>query len=99
MELGDPDASGRRAPRPVEGSAHTVPADLVVLAFGYEVEPGLEEYPKLGRSSKGGVTVTPATGATAIPGIFAGGDCVTGPNLVCTAARSGVVAAQGVLRY
>ncbi len=99
MALGPPDASGRRAPTPVDGSAFTVEADLVVLAFGYEVEPALKERAHLAPSPKGRVQVNPLTGATPIAGVVAGGDCVTGPNLVSTAARAGVVAAQGLLRY
>ena len=86
MELGPPDASGRRSPVAIEGSTFIKEADLVVLAFGYEVEGGV-------------VKTHSATGATAAPGVFAGGDCVTGPNLVCTAARQGVLAAQGASRY
>jgi NADPH-dependent glutamate synthase beta subunit-like oxidoreductase len=86
MELSSPDASGRRSPRPIAGSAFQTQADLVVLAFGYEVETGA-------------VKVNPATGATPQKGVFAGGDCVTGPSLVSTAARAGLVAAQGMLRY
>jgi len=88
MALGPPDASGRRRPSPVPGSAFLVEANLVVLAFGYEVEPTF-----------GAITVNPATGATPVRGLFAGGDCVTGPDLVSTAARAGVVAAAGIQRY
>ena len=98
MELGPPDASGRRSPVTVAGSEFTVEADLVILAFGYEVEP-LAEAPANLMSQKGTVKVNSSTGATALPGVFAGGDCATGPNLVCAAARSGVVAAQGALRH
>ncbi|MBI1952931.1 MAG: NAD(P)-dependent oxidoreductase [Candidatus Omnitrophica bacterium] len=86
MELGAPDASGRRSPQPVAGSAFETEAELVVLAFGYEVETGA-------------VKINPATGATREQGVFAGGDCVTGPSLVSTAARAGLTAARGMLRY
>lgn len=100
MELGVPDASGRRCPRPISGSTFLIAADLVVLAFGYEVEAAFDqEHPYLMAPPRGTVKANPATGATPLPGVFAGGDCVTGPNLVCTAARSGLVAAQGALRY
>ena len=98
MELGPPDASGRCSPVPVEGSTFTVDADVVVLAFGYEVEPTLDEHAQL-IPAKGIIKVNPTTGATTLPGVCAGGDCVTGPSLVSTAARSGIVAAQGLLRY
>jgi glutamate synthase (NADPH) small chain len=86
MELGPPGPSGRRSPAPVAGSDFFVEADLIVLAFGYEVEGGP-------------VQADPATGATPLPGVFAGGDCVTGPQLVSTAARGGLAAAQGIRRY
>ena len=99
MELGPPDASGRRSPVPINGSNFTTDVDLVVLSFGYEVEPVLDESERLMPPPKGIVKINPATGATPIPGVFAGGDCVTGPNLVCTAARAGIVAAQGALGY
>jgi len=83
----------------IEGSNFTTEVDLVVLSFGYEVEPMLADRERLMPPPKGIVKINPATGATPIPGVFAGGDCVTGPNLVCTAARAGIVAAQGALGY
>jgi glutamate synthase (NADPH/NADH) small chain len=99
MELGAPDASGRRSPVAVKDSTFNVDADLVVLAFGYEVEPTLDEHAQLIPPPKGIIQINPATGATAVAGVCAGGDCVTGPSLVSTAARSGIVAAEGLLRY
>ncbi|HAM40840.1 MAG: hypothetical protein A3B73_01980 [Omnitrophica WOR_2 bacterium RIFCSPHIGHO2_02_FULL_63_39] len=100
MELGDPDPSGRRAPRPIAGSEFPVEADLVVLAFGYEVEAAFDnEHTYLMAPPRGTVKANPETGATPLRGVFAGGDCVTGANLVCMAARAGLVAAQGMRRY
>ncbi|MBI3996046.1 MAG: NAD(P)-dependent oxidoreductase [Candidatus Omnitrophica bacterium] len=100
MELGPPDASGRRSPKPILNSAFRMEADLVVLAFGYEVESVFDnEHFFLMAPPKGTVRANPNTGATALRGVFAGGDCVTGPNLVCTAARAGLTAAQHMLRY
>ena len=98
MELGPPDASGRRSPIPAQGSDFSVAADFVIMAFGYEVEPVLKERVTL-MTPKGVVKVNPATGATSIPRVLAGGDCATGPSLVCTAARAGVVAAEGLMRH
>lgn len=99
MELGPPDASGRRSPAPIEGATFTMEAELIVLALGYDVEPVLAEHAQLAPTKRGTMTINPATGATPLPGIVAGGDCVTGPGLASTAARSGVVAAEGLLRY
>ena len=100
MALGAPDASGRRSPTPIPNSAFRMEADLVVLAFGYEVESVFDnEHFFLMAPPKGTVRVNPATGATPLRGVFAGGDCVTGPNLVCAAARAGLTAAQHMLRY
>ncbi len=98
MELGPPDASGRRSPVPIKDSEFTTAADLVVLAFGYEVEPIFKEKENL-MTPKSIVKINPTTGATPIPLVLAGGDCATGPNLVCTAAYAGVTAAQGLLRH
>lgn len=100
VELGEPDASGRRSPRIVEGSVWRLPADLVVLSFGYEVEDHLlasKQDPA--RNRKGTFVVHPQTGATPTPGVFAGGDCVTGPSLVSVAAKAGLTAAEGIKRY
>ena len=100
MALGEPDSSGRRAPKPIAGSEFPVEADLVVLAFGYEVEAAFDnEHTYLMAPPKGTVKANPATGATPLRGVFAGGDCVTGANLVCRAARAGLIAAQGMRRY
>ena len=100
MELGAPDASGRRSPKPISGSNFFVDADIVVLAFGYEVEAVFDiEHLQLMAPPKGTIKANPISGATPLKGIFAGGDCVSGANLVCTAAKAGIAAAQGMLRY
>lgn len=73
MELGEPDASGRRAPRPVEGKTETIDVDTVILAIGQKVNPvGFES---LELTRKGGVVYDPETFMTSIPGVFCGGDC------------------------
>jgi glutamate synthase (NADPH/NADH) small chain len=99
MELGDPDESGRRQPRPVPGSEFTVDADLVIEAVGQEKlteffkrVPGLE-------IQRGRVVVDPATGRTSNPKYFAGGDCVNGGKEVVNAVEEGKVAAAGIHRY
>src|SRR3989338_2483346 len=77
MELGAPDKSGRRSPVPIEGSAFSVDADLVVLAFGYGGEPVEKEEGTLKHPQKNINKTNPATGATPMPRVLAGGDCVT----------------------
>ena len=99
MELGPADASGRRSPIAVFGSNFTLPVDLVILAFGYEVEAVEDPCPDLIAPKTRTINANPLTGATPIPGVFAGGDCVTGPDLVSSAARAGLVAAEGMRRY
>jgi glutamate synthase (NADPH/NADH) small chain len=100
MELGEPDESGRRRPVPVEGSKFLVDADTVVLALGF----GVDEAPAKGcdglktdRWSE--VVVDAETGATSRPGVFAGGDCAHGADLVVTAIADAQRAAEGIHRF
>lgn len=99
-ELGEPDKSGRRRPVPIEGSNFTVEADTVVLALGYwpDAEIG-ESTPGLEVRDWGLIVVNPDTGATSRPGVFAGGDGVTGPDLVVTAMAAGRRAARSIDGY
>jgi len=94
MRLGEPDASGRPRPEPVEGSLFTIPADCVVLALGYEVDP--EAAARAGLRLAGGALETAPDHSTAIPGVFAAGDAVNGPDLIVTAVRSGREAARSI---
>lgn len=100
MELGEPDASGRRRPVPMKGSEFTVPIDTVVLALGYwpdetigKTTPGLQTH------DYGLIDADSRTGLTSRPGVFAGGDAVTGPDLVTTAVAAGFRAAEAIHRY
>ncbi|OQY86943.1 MAG: hypothetical protein B6D41_12800 [Chloroflexi bacterium UTCFX4] len=101
MELGAPDASGRRSPQPVEGSNFRVPADVIVLALGYSPDPTIgDSLPALEKGWKGLFKVeTEFTGATNIPGLYAGGDDVRGADLVVTAVASGRHAARAMDAY
>ncbi len=82
-ELGEPDDSGRRRPVPIEGSNFTVLADTVILALGYWPDPLIgKTTPGLETKKYGLIVVDAETGATSRPGVFAGGDDVTGPDLV-----------------
>ncbi len=100
MELGEPDASGRKKPRPVPGSEFSVPADLIIVAYGFEpvpFPPG-SDFAQI-RTDKWGGLATDKNQMTSIPGVFAGGDSVRGPSLVVHAVRDARFAAQGILRY
>jgi glutamate synthase (NADPH/NADH) small chain len=100
MELGEPDASGRRKPRAVPGSEFVVPADLVLIAYGFDPPPvhGVGPFLKIATNDWGGVIVN-SDQTTSVPGIFAGGDLVRGPSLVAHAVRDGRIAAAGIDRY
>ena len=72
MELGEPDASGRRSPVPIEGKTETLEVDTVILAIGQAVN---SEGFDLDKTRKGGIVYDSETYMTSIPGVFAGGDC------------------------
>ena len=100
MELGEPDKSGRRRPVPIEGTNFTVGADTAVLALGYWPDPVIgESTPELETHKWGLIVADPSTGATSRPGVFAGGDGVTGPDLVVTAMVAGRNAAIAIDQY
>jgi glutamate synthase (NADPH/NADH) small chain len=96
-ELGEPDAEGRRRPIPIEGSNFTVEAETVVLALGYGPDPEIGgSITGLEMQSNGLIRADRQNGATSRPEIFAGGDAVSGPDLVSTAMVSGRRAAQSI---
>jgi glutamate synthase (NADPH/NADH) small chain len=100
MELGAPDASGRRKPAPVPDSEFTVPADLVIGAFGFDpvpFPPG-SDLAQIKCNDWGGMVVD-ANQMTSVPGVFSGGDSVRGPSLVVHAVRDARKAAEGIHRY
>ena len=98
MELGEPDASGRRRPVPVKGSEFTVDVDTVIIAIGQQVDP--TQVPKnVGLTKWGTIQVDPVTMETNIRGIFAGGDVVSGPADVIGAVAAGKEAAISIDRY
>ena len=100
MVLGEPDAKGRRRPVPVEGSNFIVEADCAVLALGYWPDPIIgDTTPDLNTHKYGLIVVDRTTGATSRPGVYAGGDDVTGPDLVVTAMVAGRKAAQAMDVY
>jgi glutamate synthase (NADPH/NADH) small chain len=100
MELGEPDKSGRRRPVPIKGSEFTVPVDTVVLALGYWPDEMIgKTTPELKTHDYGLIDAEKETGATSRPGVFAGGDAVTGPDLVSTAVAAGLRAARAIDEY
>ena len=99
MELGEPDASGRRSPVVVEGSEFDIEVDAVIMALGtqanqmsYNGTPGLEKTRK-------GCVAADEKGITSVPGIFAGGDAATGAATVILAMGAGKSAAKSIDEY
>jgi NADPH-dependent glutamate synthase beta subunit-like oxidoreductase len=100
MSLGEPDASGRRRPVPVEGSEFLVEADLLVPALGQTADLSfLSDDAGINTSPRGLIVADPVTGVTNTPGIFAGGDAVSGPRTVVEAVAVGKEAAKSIDRY
>ncbi|MEA2007937.1 MAG: FAD-dependent oxidoreductase, partial [Chloroflexota bacterium] len=100
MELGEPDDSGRRRPIPIEGSEHIVEADTVIVALGTSPRTFISEStPDLETSKWGNFIAEEGTGATSKPGVFAGGDIVTGSATVILAMGAGREAAQAIDEY
>jgi homotetrameric NADPH-dependent glutamate synthase len=100
MELGEPDASGRRSPVPVAGSETLLDVDTVIYALGTTANPIIAQTtPGLRVNKWGYIDVDERTGMTSIPGLFAGGDIVTGAATVILAMGAGKRAARGMLEY
>jgi NADPH-dependent glutamate synthase beta subunit-like oxidoreductase/ferredoxin len=98
MTLGEPDASGRRRPVPVEGSEFTVACSTVIAAIGQSVEHALAVREGL-HVTAWGIAAEAGTLATSLPGVFAGGDAVLGADLAVRAVASGRVAAASIHQY
>jgi glutamate synthase (NADPH/NADH) small chain len=98
MELGEPDASGRRRPVTVEGSEFDFEADLIVYAIGTNANPIMGQTSGL-KLNKWGYIDTDEKLATSLAGIFAGGDIVTGAATVIEAMGAGRKAAQSMKEY
>jgi heterodisulfide reductase subunit A len=99
MELGEPDASGRRRPVPIEKSEFTLPIDTVITALGQVTETSFVEGAGVALSKNGTINIDPETGQTSIEGVFAGGDVSTGPAYVVDAIAAGQKAARSITRY
>jgi homotetrameric NADPH-dependent glutamate synthase len=100
MELGEPDSSGRRRPVPVAGSEFLIDVDTVIYALGTTANPIIAQTtPGLKVNKWGYIDVDERTNMTSIPGLFAGGDIVTGAATVILAMGAGKRAARGMLEY
>jgi glutamate synthase (NADPH/NADH) small chain len=100
MELGEPDASGRRSPVPQKGSEFDLEVDTVVFAIGQGANPLIRSTtPDLPVNKWGNILADDATGATQKSGVFAGGDIVTGGATVISAMGAGRKAARAIDRY
>jgi glutamate synthase (NADPH/NADH) small chain len=100
MELGEPDASGRRRPVPVKGSEFMIDCDLVVVAVGAGANPLLTQTtPELGLNKWGYIIADPETGKTTKKGVWAGGDIVTGSATVILAMGAGRKSADSIHSY
>ena len=96
MELGEPDASGRRRPVPIEGSEFVIDADLVIVAVGTQANPLLTGATKGLETNKWGNIVVNDQMMTSIPGVFAGGDITRGAATVILAMGDGKTAAANI---
>jgi formate dehydrogenase major subunit len=98
MTLGEPDASGRRRPVPLEGSEFAVACSTAIAAIGQSVPRALAEREGLAVTARG-IAADPGTLATNLPGVFAGGDAVLGPDLAVRAVAAGRIAAASIHQY
>ncbi len=94
MELGEPDASGRRSPRVKKGSEHIVPVDTVIIAVGTVPNPLIASNTPELKTTKWGTLVVDERGRTTMEGIWAGGDITTGGATVISAMGAGKIAAR-----
>ncbi len=100
MELGEPDASGRRRPVPVKGSEFEIETDTVVIAIGNGPHPLIPQTtPDLALTKSGNIAADATTGATNLRGVYAGGDIVTGAATVIEAMGAGKRAAAAIHEY
>lgn len=100
MELGEPDASGRRRPVEVEGSNFVIDIDMLVIAIGSKTNPLIADTtPGLETTARHLIVADDMTCATSVPGVFAGGDTVIGAATVILAMGAGKRAANGIAEY
>ena len=98
MALGEPDSSGRRRPEPIEGSEFDTPVDAVIAAIGQSLDTSSVDG-QIELIPRGYMRVNEETMETSTEGVFAGGDCVSGPATVVEAVAAGRRAAFSINRY
>ncbi|NCD08194.1 MAG: NADPH-dependent glutamate synthase [Negativicutes bacterium] len=99
MELGEPDASGRRSPVEIKGSEYILDVDMVVMSIGQGPNPLIKATtPELETNKRGNINADEC-GQTSMPGVFAGGDIVTGAATVISAMGAGKKAAKAIDEY
>jgi glutamate synthase (NADPH/NADH) small chain len=97
MELGTPDASGRRSPSPVKGSEFVLPVNVAIIGVGTTANPLIQSTtPDLATNSRNYIVADPQSMRTSKRGVFAGGDIVTGAATVILAMGAGRKAAASV---
>ncbi len=99
MELGEPDASGRRRPVPVQGSEFELPVDTVVMAIGTSPNPLIKNTTAGLEVNRHGGIIVDENGLTSRSAVYAGGDAVTGAATVISAMGAGKIAAKAIDRY
>lgn len=99
MELGEPDESGRRSPVPVPGSEFEIEADTVIMSLGTSPNPLIARTTKGLETNRRGCICADDCGVTVRPGVFAGGDAVTGAATVILAMGAGRKAAAAIHKY
>ncbi len=99
MELGEPDASGRRRPVPIPDSEYVLECDTVIIAVGTSSNPIIGQTTTGLKLNDWGYIEVDDDQMTSVPGVFAGGDIVTGSATVILAMGAGKTAAMGILRY
>ena len=100
MELGEPDASGRRRPVEVEGSDYTIDVDTVIMALGTSPNPLISSTTDgLETNKHRCIVANEENGQTSREGVFAGGDAVTGAATVILAMEAGRAGARGIDEY
>ena len=97
MELGEPDASGRRSPIPIEGSEYDIECDEVIVALGTTPNPLIKNSMPSLETSKRGTIVADENGRTSVKRVYVGGDAMTGAATVILAMGAGKKAAQAIL--
>ena len=99
MELGEPDASGRRSPVPVSGSEFEIETDTVIMALGTSPNPLIASTTPGLQTDRRSCLVADESGASSLPGVFAGGDVVSGAATVILAMGAGRTAARSIDNY